>query len=60
MKFTSNFQMDGLDAEIFNNFAADFDPELDDDLLNQINPEPLDVSDLEDWDDEDDDLGGRF
>ena len=52
MKFNDNFQLDDLYPEIFDDFDSEFDTETNDEILEHINPEPLDISDLEDWDNE--------
>ncbi len=44
--------MDDFYPEMFDDFTTDFDADLNDDLASQIDHEPLDVTDLEDWDDE--------
>lgn len=44
--------MDDLYPEIFDDFDSEFDSETNDEIMGHISPEPLDLSDLEDWDDE--------
>ena len=51
MKHTNNFQMDDLYPDMFDDFNAEFEADSDE-ILDQIAVEPLDISELEDWDDE--------
>lgn len=44
--------MDDFSPEIFENFNSDYDSDFGDEIIENMNPEPLDLSDLEDWDDE--------
>jgi len=43
--------MDDLYPDMFDDFNAEFEADSDE-ILDQIAVEPLDISELEDWDDE--------
>lgn len=52
MKFDNNYDLDSLDADLFNNFNADYESEEHELVLDQIGSEPIDLEELGDWNDE--------